>query len=193
LYSSTLKNPEFIMSVAYLPLMISIGLLANLFIDPPLRRWMKNVMTHVSMPLLILDLAIIALSVYLSFRLRFFSDGREYAAYRSSTLVMFWSAFIFRTTVSIIFKTLRPNLLYLPFARLLQKLGVAVSVGSMVVAGLVYASFLAGWIENFPRSIFLIDWLVVLTLSLTTRYLFRLFGIYGPNPLPAQASKAARS
>jgi peptidoglycan/LPS O-acetylase OafA/YrhL len=184
LFSSSLPNPNYILSVTYLPLMISVGLIAYFFIDPLIRNWMKNVLKRVSMPLLILDLAIIAFSVYFSFRFRF-GEGREFNSYRTTSLLMFWSAFLGRTSISVALNALNPAYLYIPLLRLLRSLSVSVTAGSLVVAAAVYLSHAAGWIENFPRSIFVIDWMIVLALSIFVRYVFRWLQLYKASPVPA--------
>jgi hypothetical protein len=177
LFASGAGNPDLILDLTYMPLMISIGLIAFFYVDPALRNWMKNIMKRVSMPLLVLDLAIFALSVYVSLRFRF-GEGREFNSYRNTALIMFWSAFLFRTSISIVFDTLNPANLYFSFARLSRALMIPVTIGSLVIAALTYGAYAAGWIENFPRSIFIIDWLIVLGLSLAVRFVIRALPIY---------------
>jgi len=177
LFSSNLASPDFILSVTYMPLMIGVGLIACLFIDPPIRNWMRSILKRVSMPLLILDLAIFAASAYLSFEIRF--DGRrELLSYENAALLLFWSAFILRTSISIALNSLDPVNLYLPVAGMIRQVFLSVTAGSIVVTMMVYLGYLAGWYENFPRSIFLIDWLIVFSLSLLVRFVFRAFQLY---------------
>ena len=184
LFSSNVADPDFILSVTYLPLMISVGLISYFFIDPPMRNWLKNVLKRVSMPLLILDLAIIAFSAYIAFRFRF-GEGREFNSYRTTALLVFWFAFICRTSISVALNGLNPAHLYVPFLQMMRSLLISVTAGSVVVATLVYLCHAAGWIENFPRSIFVIDWVIVLGLSIFVRYVFRRFQLYKVSPAAA--------
>ncbi len=184
LFSSNISNPEFVLSITYLPLMISVGLIAYFYVDPPVRNWMKNTLKRVSMPLLVLDLAIFAVSVYFSLRLRF-GDGREFYSYRTTALIMFWSAFLFRTSISLVFNTLNPVNLHLSFMQMIRSLLTPLTIGSVVVSALVYSGYTANWIKNFPRSIFVIDWVIVLGLSLVVRLIFRALPPYKKEILPA--------
>jgi peptidoglycan/LPS O-acetylase OafA/YrhL len=184
LFSSGLPNAQIIFEITYLPLMIAVGLIAYYFIDPPIRNWLKNILKRVSMPLLLLDLAIVTVSIFISFRLRF-GDGREYLSYRSTGLLMFWSAFFFRTFFSVALNAVNPKILYLPLGQMLRPLLMSVSAGSVVVTVIIFAGYSAGWFENFPRSIFLFDWLIILSLSLLVRFIFRGLGWYKQEALPA--------
>ncbi len=183
LFSSNLSNPQLIFEITYLPLMIVTGLIAYYFIDPPIRSWLKNIMKRISMPLLILDLLIFTASIYISFRFRF-GDGREYLSYRTTGLLMFWSAFILRTSISVILNTLNPANLYLPFMQIVRSLFVSVTAGSVIVSAIIYAGYSAGWFENFPRSVFLYDWLIIFTLSLSLRLVLRKFKLYEQSVAP---------
>ena len=177
LETSSLADPQLVLDYTYLPLMISVGLLAHFYVDRPLRNWLKKILEHISMPLLVLDLAIIALSVYLSYRLRF-DVRREFESYRSTALMMFWSAFILRTVFSVVFKALRPETLYGTLIQFVRPVLISVTVGSVVVAGIILVGYSLGRFENFPRSVFVLDWALTLGLSLGVRYVFRFFGIY---------------
>jgi peptidoglycan/LPS O-acetylase OafA/YrhL len=88
LENSSLTNPQLIFNFTFMPLMVGSGLIIHYYIDSPLRSWLRKVLQRVSLPLLVLDLAIIAFSIYLSFRLRF-SAQREFASYQSMALLMF--------------------------------------------------------------------------------------------------------
>ena len=107
LENSSLADPQRIFEYTFLPLMIVSGLLIHYYIDSPLRSWLKKILQRVSIPLLILDLVIIGVSAYLSFRLRF-DTRREFASYRSMALLMFWCAFVLRTVISVGFNALNP-------------------------------------------------------------------------------------
>jgi len=176
-FSSSLRDPQSILDITYLPLMILIGLAAHFYIDQPARAWLKNVLQRVSIPLLLLDLAAVAVSIYISFQFRFTSN-RGLIEYRSAAYAMFWCAFIVRTAVSVIFNGTNPSILNLSIAQMLRPVLISVTVGSILM-GILMLSFVAiGWLEGFPRSILLYDWGVLLALSLLSRFVFRITGIY---------------
>jgi peptidoglycan/LPS O-acetylase OafA/YrhL len=177
LENSSLANPQLIFSYTFLPLMIGAGLLIHYYIDSPLRSWLKKILERVSLPLLILDLGIIALSVYLSFRLRF-DVKREYESYRSTALLMFWSAFILRTVFSVGFNALNPAIFYGNLVQFVRPVLISVTIGSLVIAGIVLAGYSVGWFGNYPRSVFALDWALILGLSLSVRFIFRFLGVY---------------
>lgn len=179
LQSLGLPNPDYIKDVTYLPLMILTGLVANYYIDPPIRNWMKNILKRVSMPLLILDFLIITTSIFISFRFRF-GDGREYFAYRQMGILIFWSGFFFRTAISYLLDTLNPASLNLPIITMARQLLISVASGSLVVAVITFVGYQAGWFINFPRSVFVVDFLIIFLLSFLVRYLFRVLKIYKP-------------
>jgi len=176
LENSSLTNPQLIFDYTFVPLMIGSGLLIHYYVDQPLRNWLKKILQRVSLPLLILDLVIIALSVYLSFRLRF-DVRREYASYRSMTLLMFWSAFILRTVFSVRFNALNPAGFYGSFVELVRPVLISVTVGSIVLAGIIFTGYFLGKFENYPRSVFVLDWALMLGLSLGARFIFRFLGV----------------
>lgn len=184
LEQSSLANPHSIFGITFLPLIISIGLIAHFYIDSPLRKWLRNTLQRVSMRLLIIDLALIAASVYVSFRFRF-GDGREFNRYWDTAQIMFWSAFILRTLFSTYFKSFDPANLRGTLWQLARPVLLSVTAASLPVAGVVYLIYSLGLIENFPRSIFLIDWAMLLGLSLTVRLVFRALKVYKLNPVPA--------
>jgi hypothetical protein len=62
---------------------------------------------------------------------------------------------------------------------------ISVTVGSIVIAGIVLIGYSLGSFENYPRSIFLLDWALILGLSLSVRFIFRFLGVYKNELLPA--------
>ena len=184
LENSSLANPQLIFDYTFLPLMIGSGLLIHYYIDSPLRSWLKKILKRVSLPLLVLDLAIIALSIYLSFRLRF-DSGREYESYRTTAWLMFWSAFILRTVFSVGFNALNPAILYGTLAQFVRPVLLSVTVGSLVIAGIILVGYSLGSFENYPRSVFVMEWALILGLSLGVRFIFRYLGIYKNELQPA--------
>ena len=173
----SLADPRLIFDYTFLPLMIAVGLLIHFYLDQPLRSWLKKILQRVSMPLLILDLVIVAVSIYLAFRLRI-GGGREYDVYRKLALLMFWSAFILRTVFSVGFNALNPSTLYGSLAQFVRPVLISVTVGSAALAVIIFIGYSIGWFENFPRSIFVVDWAIMLALSLLVRFLFKRVGFY---------------
>jgi len=184
LENSSLPNPQIIFDYTFVPLMIGSGLLIHYYVDQPLRSWLKKILQRVSLPLLILDLLIIGLSVYLSFRLRF-EVRREYLSYRSMSLLMFWSAFVLRTIFSVGFNALNPAHLYGSFVEFVRPVLISVSAGSIALAGIIFSVYFLGKFENYPRSVFALDWALVLGLSLSVRFIFRFLGMYKKQLRPA--------
>lgn len=177
LENSSLANPQRVFEYTFLPLIIVSGLLIHYYVDSPLRSWLKNILQRVSIPLLILDLIIIGVSAYLSFRLRF-DTRREFASYRSMALLMFWSAFVLRTVFSVGFNALNPANFYGTLAQLVRPVLTSVTVGSLAIAGILLTGYFLGSFENYPRSVLALDWILILGLSLGVRFIFRFFGAY---------------
>ena len=184
LENSSLANPQLIFEYAFLPLMIVSGLLIHYYVDSPLRSWLKKILQQVSIPLLILDLVIFALSAYLSFRLRF-DTRREFASYRSMALLMFWCAFVLRTVISVGFNALNPANLYGTLLQFVRPVLTSVTVGTLAIAGIIFIGYSRSLFENYPRSVLVLDWALVLGLSLGVRFIFRVFGAYKNEPLQA--------
>jgi peptidoglycan/LPS O-acetylase OafA/YrhL len=184
LENSSLTNPQIIFNYTFMPLMVGSGLLIHYYVDTPLRSWLRKILQRVSLPLLVLDLAIIALSIYLSFRLRF-DAKREFESYRSTAMLMFWSAFVLRTIFSVGFNALNPSTFHGTVIQFVRPVLLSVTVGSLVIAGIILAGYSLGSFENYPRSVFVLDWALILGLSLGVRLIFRQFGIYKNEVLPA--------
>jgi hypothetical protein len=62
---------------------------------------------------------------------------------------------------------------------------ISVTVGSLVIAGIIFVGYLLGWFGNYPRSVFALDWALILVLSLGVRFVFRFLGVYKNEHLPA--------
>ncbi len=176
------QNYQSAFEYTYLPLMIATGFVAHFYIDQSIRNWLKKIMTRISAPLLLLDLIILSASIYFSFRIRF-GTGREYDSYYSTILLMYWASFFLRTICAVTFNGLDPSNLHNGFARFFRPVFISVTAGSIGVAISAYAGYSLGWFENFPRSVFIIDWAITLTLSLLVRYLFKQAGVYAPKQI----------
>jgi hypothetical protein len=87
--------------------------------------------------------------------------------------------------LSVAFDALNPLNLYGTLQQFIRPVLLSVTVSSVVITGIVYLVYSLGYLENFPRSVLLIDWLLTLILSLLIRLLFRYFNFYKQIPVPA--------
>jgi peptidoglycan/LPS O-acetylase OafA/YrhL len=170
--TASISNPQQIYDASVIPMMIAIGLLAHFFIDQPLRNWLKRTLQTINIPLLLLDLIIVTASVYLSFRLRF-DHPREFASYQTMMRVIFYCAFFLRTALAVYFNTLNSAVLTGNLTQMLRSVFISVTTGTVIFSVIAYIGFNVGWFENFPRSVFIMDWAIVLSLSLLTRFIYR--------------------
>jgi peptidoglycan/LPS O-acetylase OafA/YrhL len=184
LLSSTLHNPQSIIDMTYLPLMILIGLGAHFYVDQPLRRWLRSVLNRVSIPLLLLDLAAVAVSIYASFHFRF-SSNRDLMEFKYAAYAMFWCAFIVRPVITVIFNGNNPLMLNLSVVQMLKPILISVTVGTLLLGGLLFSFVSMGWLDSFPRSILIYDLGLLLFLSILSRFVFRTASIYKLNRAPA--------
>jgi len=51
-------------------------------------------------------------------------------------------------------------------------------ISAGIIAASVYLGYVTGWFENFPRSIFVLEWFVVFSLFMLVRFAFRALKIY---------------
>ncbi|KAA0268110.1 MAG: acyltransferase, partial [Chloroflexi bacterium] len=158
LQGSAIADPFAFLQRTFLPMMIAIGLLVHFYVDIPLRRWLKSFLQRISMRTLLLDLAILTLSAFLVFRLRF-GEGREYQSYREMERVVFWAAFFIRPLVSYFLGAFRPENFQKGILHMVRPVVLSVTIGSLAVAAAAYIGYFTGRFENFPRSVFIYDWL----------------------------------
>jgi hypothetical protein len=170
--SMWIENPRQIFELGAIPMLIGMGLLIHYYLDQPLRVWLKKILQQINFPLLLLDFVIITTSIYLSFRLRF-ENNREYESYREMGRFIFYIAFLLRTALAVYFNSLDTTRLLLPISQMFRPVIQAVSVGSVLLFAIASIGFAVGWLENFPRSVFFIDWIIVIGLSLLTRLVYR--------------------
>jgi peptidoglycan/LPS O-acetylase OafA/YrhL len=173
-FDSSFSNPERVFAMSAAPLIIVVGLLMYFFVDTPLRKWLKNTLPHINIPLFLLDLTVVPTSVFLSFHLRF-GEGREYDSYLVLIRLLFWSAFFLRAALSIVFRTFDPGVLRLPLFQVTRSVFISTMLGSLVLTAIGYVGFYAGLYENFPRSVLVMDWLIVFSASMFVRMLFRVW------------------
>jgi peptidoglycan/LPS O-acetylase OafA/YrhL len=177
-------NAQQIFDITFLPFIVILGLLIHFYIDQPFREWLRKILQRVSMPLLFLDLGLVGLSIYLSFRLRI-NLAREYDLYRPIALTMFWSAFTLRTIFSVGFNAFNPSILYGSFTQLVRPVVISVTAGTFALAIILFAGYSLGAFHNFPRSILIVDWIVMLGLSVLIRLIVKRLNLYPVNPQPA--------
>lgn len=172
LFDSSLAFAGRLFDFTALPLMVLIGLFTHFYVDIPLRRWLKNTLQRINIPLFLLDLAIVLTSIFLVFRLRF-GGGREYDSYLILIRLMFLSVFFVRTAIGIKLRAFDSATFQLPLVESLRPIVLSTTLGSLIIAVIGYAGFTAGMYENFPRSIYVVDWLIVLSASVLLRLVFR--------------------
>ena len=178
------QNAKQIFDITFLPFMILLGLAVHFYIDGPLRKWLKDFLQSISIRTLLWDIAIISLTAFFIFKFRF-GTGRDYQPYRDMEKLAFWVAFFVYPALLIAFGAHRPAIITKPGVQWMQPVLIAVTLGSLVVAGSAYVGYFTGWFENFPRSIFVLIWLVIAALSLLGRLVFRSLKVYKKEVLPA--------
>lgn len=170
--SNFIDDSTKVFNLTAFPMLIMLGLFFRNYVDQPIQIWLKKNIHRINFPLLFLDLLVAIASIYLSFRLRF-EHAREFTSYQSMMRILFYCAFFIRPALSIYFNTYNLSL-YSSFKEMIQPIVVSTTLSSVVLFSLIYFGFTAGVFENFPRSIFISDWLIVLSTSVLTRFVFNL-------------------
>jgi peptidoglycan/LPS O-acetylase OafA/YrhL len=176
-------NPERVFDITFLPGMILLGLAAHFYVDVPLRRRLKDFLQTISIRVFLLDLAIVSLTAFFLFQIRF-GDGREYRSYREMERLMFWVAFFAYPALLLAFGAYRPQVIMKPGIQWIRHVFFSSLLSALVVAGSVYLGYFTGWFENFPRSIFALEWIVVFSLFVLVRFAFRALKNYEQEALP---------
>lgn len=184
LNNSGLANPKWIFDLTFLPLVIGLVLLIHFYFDQPIRTYLKRILQNVSLPLLMLDLGALGLSIYLAFNLRV-DMARENDLYRPIALAMFWSAFALRTVFTVAFNASNPATLQGTLVEFARPVLFSVTAGTIALGAIILAGYSAGVFHNFPRSILITDWAIMLALSLLIRYFFRRVGAYSQKTVSA--------
>lgn len=180
----TLANADSIFDVTFLPGMVLLGLAAHFYVDVPLRRWLKNFLQTISIRVFLLDLAIVVLTAFFIFQFRF-GEGREYRSYREMERLMFWVAFFAYPALLLAFGAYRPQVIMKPGFQWAFPVIIPSIISTGIIAASVYLGYATGWFENFPRSIFVLEWFVVFSLFMLVRFAFRALKIYRQETLPA--------
>jgi len=171
----SLADPGRIFEITYVPLVFAIGLGARAYLDPPIRNWMKKIIENINVPLLLFDYVIISASIYICFRVRF-GDGREYLSYRNLSLVMFWLAFLIQPFIIGWFGGLSRSISTVSYKEVFRSLLISISVGTILLFIVLFILYSLGWFDNFPRSIFLFNWALVLAATFLIRLLSKFIG-----------------
>lgn len=145
----------------YLPVVFIISILIFLFIERPARDWLRYNMHKV--PLMLLDLGLVAGSIWVSFFLVIgnadpLPQAQTYAL-RIGVGVFFVCLLAFRLYVNAAWKWLIPS----------------VALGALVWTGFVYLAARNNWIEAFPRTALALAVVLIFTTLLAARFALRRF------------------
>ena len=167
-----IPNSAWIFSVSNVPLIVLLSLGLFLFVDTPVRNWLREYFKTIDLRLLLLDLAVFILVNLFIFQVRF--NDREYRLlYREMERLVFWVGFFSLPILSMIFGAYRSLTLSREGYQWTVPILVSTTGSVVLMAASAYWGYFTGWFENFPRSVFLVDWLLVLSLSLFVRFLIR--------------------
>ena len=178
------SDSERIFSLFFLPFMILLGLAVHFYVDISLRKRLKDFLKGISARVFLMDLAVVSVTAFYIFQLRF-GGRREYLSYREMERMVFWAAFFAFPALAVAFGSYRPSVIMKPGGKWIGPVVLSVSIGTVIVAVVGYWGYATGLFENFPRSIFIIEWFVILVMSLLIRFVFRSLKIYKPDTLPA--------
>lgn len=173
-----------ILDLTFLPLIIAVAALVHFYYDVPIRRWLKKFLGTIHVRAVLIDLAIFIPVALFIFQVRF--EEREYRLlYREMERLVFWVAFFARPLASVIFGAYRPSAMFRPGFQWTIPVILSVTAGSIAMTASAYLGYVSGWFENFPRSVFVLDWIIVLSLSLLARLFLRWRSKPMPEPIPA--------
>ncbi|MFN8433642.1 MAG: acyltransferase family protein [Anaerolineales bacterium] len=183
LTSAGVTDVEGVMYWTFLPLILSIAFVVHFYLDTPFRKWLKGFLKNISLRMVVLDFVVILLLAYFMFPARF-GDGREYRLYQEMERLVLWIAFFVRPAMALLFGTYRYDIFLKQGYQWVVSVLLSTALGSLIIAVAVYSGYLTGWFENFPRSIFVLDWIIYVTFSLLIRLAFRGLGIYKQEIVP---------
>lgn len=188
LFDSGVANPQLIFDITFLPIMVLTGFLVHFYLDIPLRKRLKSLVQAIAIRVFLFDLAVILLSTFLIFKVRF-PLLRDFRSYQDMERLVIWLGFLVLPAISLLIGSCRRTVLEKPFLQWARVTALGVTLGSALIAGIVYAVYFFGGFENFPRSIFIYMWLIVLSASFLTRLLFTAMKAEIPNPIIGQYRK----
>jgi peptidoglycan/LPS O-acetylase OafA/YrhL len=152
--------PYTTMYTIYLPIMIVLSVLTFIYIERPARDWLRQNMRK--LPLILLDLVLIAGAVWVSFALALGGNVGSYArtetfATRIGLTVFFVALLIFRYYASGSWRSLI----------------FASALGSLTLAGFMILAASAGWVEGLPRAALLLTVTLIFVFIFSSRFLIR--------------------
>lgn len=146
----------------YVPFVIALSVAVFIWIERPARDWFRHNM--VKLPLMIVDLALLALAVWLSFALRLGDKQEGFEHARLYTL---------RVAPWLYFGCLILFGLYGSKRNPWRSLGPAIVLGACALAGFMYLGWQAGWLEGFSKTILLLNAILSFLLLYGSRVLFK--------------------
>lgn len=159
----------------YMPFMILLSVAVFVWIERPSRDWFRKNMDK--LPLMVMDLLLIALAVWASFALRLGADSDTFEHARLYAL---------RVAPWLYFGALIAFRFYSPVRPIWQAAGLSVIAGSAALAAFMYIGWQAGWLEGFSRVILFLIAGLSFALLYGSRLLLRLL-----RPRPVLAEKQA--
>lgn len=182
LFDSGISNPQRVFDITFLPIMVAVGFLAHFYLDIPLRKRLKNLVNATAIRVFLFDLAVTLLVAFFIFKIRF-PLLRDYRHFQDMERLVIWLAFLVLPMVSLLFGAYRRAVLEKPFLEWARLTAISVTAGNLLIMAIVYAIYLSGGFDNFPRSIFLYLWLIVLVASFLSRAVFSAFKKDLPSPV----------
>ncbi len=153
-----------VMYYTYVPAVILLSVLVFLRLERPVRDWLRvNIR---KLPLILLDVLLIAVATWASFSLRLGSDKTDFVntfayALRVGLAVYFGSLILFR-----VYTSTGKNVSWM-------SLPLAILIGAGALTSLVYLAWTEGWVEAFPRTILLLDMFLTFVFLFASRFLLR--------------------
>jgi len=144
----------------YLPIMIVLSILVFIYIERPARDWLRQNMRK--LPLILLDLVLIAGAVWMSFAVALGNHADSFA--RTQT-------FVLRIGLAVFFVAL---LIFRYYASASwRSLVLATGLGSLALSGLLYIALRAQWVEGFPRVTMLLTVTLIFVSIFASRFVIR--------------------
>lgn len=184
LHDFGVSDPQRIFDITFLPIMVAVGFLVHFYLDVPLRKRLKALVHNTTVRVFLLDFGVTLLTAFYIFKVRF-PLLKDYRPYLEMERLIIWLAFLLLPAVSLMVGAYRRSYMGKPFLQWMRTTVIGVTLGNGLAALVVYVAYLFGVFDNFPRSIFLYMWLVILLASLFFRGIFSIFKIELPSPIIA--------
>ena len=180
-------NPQSVFDITFLPIMILTGFVVHFYLDIPLRKRLKKLVQATAIRVFVFDLAVSLSTAFFIFKVRF-PLLRDYRSFQDMERLVIWLSFLLLPAVSLLIGACRRAVLEKPFLQWARVTALSVTLGNILMAGIVYVVYLFGRFENFPRSIFLYIWVIALLASFLIRWMFSAFKTEIPSPVIAVES-----